>query len=108
MRIQVADVAIAVGVLLTTPGMVGMCCTVMSGHSPHELAVGMVALGLVLAIAGLVPRFEQHQECWVSQMEALRRARQRSQHAAAASQAHESAGTAEAHLTCAVPGLGPT
>ncbi len=103
MRIQVGDVAVAAGVLLTAPGMAGMCCTILGGHSPHELAVAMVALGLVLAIAGLVPRFEQHQDGWRRQSEALLRARQQSQRATTVPDAHEPAAGARVQLTRAAP-----
>lgn len=95
MRIHVGDVTVAVGVLLTAPGMAGMCCTLLWGHSLHQPSIWMVVLGFVLAIAGLVPRFEQHQDGWTVQTEALLRARQHGRRSSAAPEARGPAGTGD-------------
>lgn len=104
MRFHVADVTLVAGVLLAAPGMAGMCWTVLWGQSLHELPVEMVALGLVLAIAGLAPRFVQHHDGGTNQTEALLRVRHQSQRAAAASADHEPAGTAGAQPAYVAPG----
>ncbi|KLU10027.1 hypothetical protein BJF77_09545 [Kocuria sp. CNJ-770] len=71
-----ADVVAALGVLMTAPAMAGMGLTLLGGRAPYDLLVGTVVLGVVLTIAGLVPRFEQHRLGWASQTDALLRARQ--------------------------------
>lgn len=76
MRMTLADVVAALGVLMTAPAMAGMGLTLLGGRAPYDLLVGTVVLGVVLTIAGLVPRFEQHRLGWASQTDALLRARQ--------------------------------
>jgi hypothetical protein len=84
MRITLADVVAALGVLVTAPAMAGMGLTLLGGRAPYDSLVGTVVLGVVLTIAGLVPRFERHRLGWTSQTDALLRARQQVRRAAVA------------------------
>lgn len=76
MKMTLADVVTALGVLMTAPAMAGMGFTLLEGRVPYDPLVGTVVLGVVLTIAGLVPRFEQHRLGWTSQADALLRARE--------------------------------
>lgn len=79
MRIHVGDVAAALGVAVTAPAMVGMCCTTFAGHALHEVLVVAVVIGVVLTVAGLVARFETQRRAWDAQTEAALQARRQAQ-----------------------------
>jgi hypothetical protein len=82
MRITLADVVTALGALMTAPAMAGMGFTLLEGRAPYDPLVGTAVLGVVLTIAGLVPRFEQLRLGWTSQTDALLRARQQARRTA--------------------------
>lgn len=79
MRMHVGDVAAGLGVAVTAPAMVGMCCTTISGHALHEVLVVAVVIGVVLTVAGLITRFETQRRAWDAQTEAALQARRQAQ-----------------------------
>lgn len=94
MKTYVADVMIGIGVLVTAPALAGVCCMLVWGHAPREPAIGMVAVGFVLTIAGLVPRLDDEQGALAGRAEALARARSLSQQLGVDHAATEPIGTA--------------
>jgi Tfp pilus assembly protein PilV len=80
MRMHVGDVVAVLGVMVTAPGVAGVwCCTTIAGHGLHEVLVAVVAIGVVLTIAGLVARFETQRRAWEAQTEAVLQARRQAQ-----------------------------